>query len=51
MREIILAGKKYKIQGDIVQRAINPWIAKVGYMLSADEATLIPNRNVDTKVA
>jgi len=29
MREIILAGKKYKIQGDIVQRAINPWIAKV----------------------
>jgi len=25
--------------------------AEVGYMISANEATLIPNRNVDTKVA
>ena len=30
MRQINLAGKFYEIKDDIVQRAINPWIAKVG---------------------
>ena len=30
MRIVNLAGKFYEIKDDIVQRAINPWIAKVG---------------------
>ena len=30
MRSVNLAGKFYEIKDDIVQRAINPWIAKVG---------------------
>ena len=29
MREINLNGKQYKITGDIVKRAINPWIASI----------------------
>ncbi len=29
MREINLAGKQYKVVGDLVKRAINPWMAKV----------------------
>ena len=29
MREINLAGVQYKIQGDVIKRAINPWMAKI----------------------
>lgn len=29
MRQILLNGKYYKIQGDIIKRAVSPWMAKV----------------------
>lgn len=29
MRQVLLNGKYYKIQGDIIKRAVSPWMAKV----------------------